>query len=1009
MSNVKVTEDYYESNIAIIGMSGRFPSAPDLDRFWQNLRNGLECVHFFSDQELEGAGISPDVLRNPNYIKARAILEDIEYFDAAFFGFTPREAEVMNPQHRLLLECAWAAIESAGYNPDKYERPVGVYVGAAFNSHIYNVCSQPDLVKALGLWQIQQLNLPDHLSTFISYKLNLRGPSINVLTTCSTSLVAVHLACQSLLSGECDMALAGGAKVCVPQYSGYYYQEGGVNSADGHCRTFDASATGTHAGSGAGIVVLKRLTDALADRDTIHAIIRGSAINNDGSGKLGYTAPSVEGQAKVIAEALAVAGINAESIGYIEAHGTATPLGDPVEIAALSRAFSVSTQKRDFCAIGSVKTNIGHLDTAAGITGLIKTVLALKHKEIPPSLHFERPNPEIDFANSPFFVSTRLKPWSANGTPRRAGVSSFGIGGTNAHVIVEEAPPTKGEESGSRPSHLLTLSAKTNSALETATANLAHFLSRNPEVELADVAYTLQVGRKEFNFRRALACWDYESAIKALESPEEPKTYTAVQRDHNRTLCFMFPGQGSQHVQMGRGLYESERTFRHYVDLCSDLLKPQLGVDLRKVLFPNDQEKETSATRLAEASISHTSIFVIEYALAKLWGEWGIRPQAMIGHSLGEYVAACLAGVFDLEDALTLVATRGRLMQRSPTGAMLAVSLGEGDVYPLLDEGLSMAAINSPSSCVISGPTDAVIRLEERLTAHKINCTRIHASHAFHSAMMDQAMDEYKAEVGRVHMRPPHVSYISNLTGEWVSAQEATDPDYWTRHLRHTVRFSQGLNTLRSDINAILLEVGPGRVLTDMVKQNSKDGQVVMSSMRHPRDPSSDHTFLMGALGKLWLAGAPIDWSGLYVHERRRRTPLPTYPFERERYWVSQGEVDVRPRVAGHTPTLHPRQEQIGAYVAPEDILEQSIAGVWQEVIGIAQIGVHDNFFELGGHSLLALQVMNRLKESLQVSLRMQVLFENPTICELASVIRDVMSSELDQLSEEEAQRLLEG
>src|ERR1043165_642767 len=588
---------------------------------------------------------------------------------------------MMDPQHRIFLECAWEALENAGYNSESYDARIGVYAGHGLTSYLLsNLYSNRQSIWALSGGQSLLGNEKDYLSTRVSYKLSLSGPSISVQTACSTSLVAVHLACQSLLNGECSMALAGGVTISVPQKAGYKYEEGGIMSPDGHCRTFDASAKGTAPGSGVGIVILKRLEDALADGDTIHAVIKGSAINNDGSRKAGYTAPSVEGQAAVISEALHMAGVEASSIGYIEAHGTATVLGDPIEMAALTQAFRTGTEAKEFCAIGSVKSNIGHADTAAGVAGLIKTVLALKHKQIPPSLHFERPNPNFDLAARPFYLNSTLRDWPASDTPRRAGVSSFGIGGTNAHVVLEEAPP-QDDAGESRPASLLLLSAKSSTALEAATANLRQYLRDNPGLNLADVAYTLQAGRRRFDHRRAVVCRDLQDAVAALESP---RVVTAVDEAKTRPVVFMFPGQGAQHVQMGRGLYESEAVFREHVDACAQLLTPHLGVDLREVLYPEPDRKEEADRELRQTRLTQPALFVVEYALAQLWMSWGVTPQAMIGHSIGEYVAACLAGVFSLEDALALVAARGALMQEMPAGAMLATQLSEDEVRPLL-------------------------------------------------------------------------------------------------------------------------------------------------------------------------------------------------------------------------------------------------------------------------------------------------------------------------------------
>lgn len=886
MSNLR-TDASIES-IAIIGMSGRFPGAKNLVEFWQNLRDGVESVSFFSDEELESSGIEPSLLGDPNYVKAKAVLDDVELFDSSFFGINPREAEIIDPQHRLFLECAWEALESAGYNPETYEGSVGVYAGVSMNTYLLNnLLSNKGLIEAVGGYQTMLGNDKDFMPTRVSYKLNLKGPSVVIQTACSTSLVAVQLACQSLLNYQCDIVLAGAASIAVPRKAGYLYQEGMILSPDGHCRTFDAKAQGTICGEGVGIVVLKRLEDAIADGDSIHAVIRGAAINNDGSLKVGYTAPSVDGQAEVIAMAQAVAGIEADTISYIEAHGTGTPLGDPVEIAALTKAFRATTEKKRFCAIGSVKTNIGHLDAAAGVAGLMKAVLSLKHKLLPPSLHFEEPNPEIDFENSPFYVNAKLSEWKTSGTPRRAGVSSFGIGGTNAHVVLEEAPAIEAS-APSRPWHLLVLSAKTGTALEHMTANLAEHLKQHANLNLADVAYTLQVGRKTCSQRRMLVCRDLNDAATALAALEPKRVSTAVQETNDRPVVFLFTGQGSQYVNMGLEIYQYESTFREQVDRCAELLRPHLGLDLRDVLYPTEDQAGEAAIQLNQTFLTQPALFVIEYALAQLWIAWGIRPQAMIGHSIGEYVAACLSGVFSLEDALAVVAARGQLMQKMPGGAMIAVSLPENEVRPLLGRQLSLAALNGPSLCVVSGPKDAVEALQNRLAQQGVSSSRLHTSHAFHSEMMAPILEPFMEQVKGVALRPPEIPFVSNVTGTWITAGEAQDPSYWAKHLRQTVRFAEGVRTLLQEPESILLEVGPGRTLTSLVSQHpdKTSRHVVLSSSRHPQDHSSDGAFLLNTLGRLWLQGARVDWSRLYVKERRHRIPLPTYPFERQRYWV---------------------------------------------------------------------------------------------------------------------------
>ncbi|GET38795.1 non-ribosomal peptide synthetase/type I polyketide synthase [Microseira wollei] len=885
---------HYQSDIAIIAMSGQFPKAQDIDSLWNNLCNGIESISFFSEQEMVAEGVNIKWLNNAKHVRASGVLSDIELFDAYFFGYSPKEAELIDPQQRLFLECAWSAIEKAGYDPENYKGLIGVYAGCGGNDYLLkNLYPNRDILELNDFDNLSFGNAPDHLTTRVSYKLNLKGPALNIQTACSTSLVAVHLGCQSLLNGECDMAIAGGVSIHLPQKTGYLYQEGLILSPDGHCRAFDAKAKGTVGGNGVGIVVLKRLADAIADGDYIHAVIKGSSINNDGSLKVGYTAPSIDGQAAVISQAQAVAGIDAETITYIEAHGTGTPLGDPIEIAALTQAFCASTQKKGFCAIGSLKTNIGHLDTAAGVAGLIKTVLALKHKLLPPSLHFEQPSPQIDFANSPFYVNTKLSPWETNGTPRRAGVSSFGMGGTNAHVVLEETPAEfeyKSQESGEpgRKFQLLVLSAKTERALDTATANLVEHLTHHPDINLADVAYTLGVGRKAFNYRRILVCRDREDAANTLSTQDPKRIFPNVQEPKNRSVAFMFSGQGSQYVNMAGELYQEEPAFRENIDLCAELLKPNLGLDLRSVLYPSEEQAEQAAEQLKQTAIAQPALFTIEYALAKLWMSWGVHPKAAIGHSIGEYVAATLAGVFSLEEALSLVAARGQITQQMPSGSMLAVPLPQQQVQPLLDNKLSLAAINGSSLCTVSGATDAIEALQQQLQAQGVECRLLHTSHAFHSYMMEPILETFTEQVKKVNLKPPQIPYISNVSGTWITAEEATNPSYWARHLRQTVLFSSGLQRLLQEQDFILLEVGPGKTLSAIAKKHVDKAaeQVILSSLRHPQDQQSDVAFLLNALGKLWLAGIQVDWAGFYAGSQRYRLPLPTYPFERQRYWI---------------------------------------------------------------------------------------------------------------------------
>lgn len=896
------------SEIAVIGMACRFPGARNLDEYWEVLRNGIETTSFLSDEDLEPSGVEAAIQSHPNYVKAAAVLDDIELFDASFFGYAPKEAEIMDPQQRLFLEAAWEALEHSGHNPATYQGAIGVFAGARTNTYLYNLVSNPEALESLGAFEIGLGNDLAFLSARVSHKLGLRGPAYSIHTACSTGLVAVHLACQSLLVDECQMALAGGIAINVPQKTGYLYREGGILSPDGRCRAFDARAAGTLFGSGVGVVVLKRLEQALADGDQIFAVLKGSATNNDGASKASFTAPSVEGQARVVAEALAVAGVASETVTYVEAHGTGTRLGDPIEVRALTKAFRAVTDKKGFCAIGSVKTNFGHLDAAAGIASFIKTVLALHHRMLPPSLHFEQPNPGIDFADSPFYVNTSLAEWESPASPRRAGVSSFGIGGTNAHVVLEEAQPAE-SSGGSRSHQLLLLSARTRNALDAMMANLGDHLRQHPEISLPDAAHTLHRGRAVFAHRAILVCRDVSEAVKALEIPEPPHVFTGLAETTERPVVFMFPGQGAQHLEMGNELYRSEPMFCRCVDDCSEILKRHLGFDLRTVLYPGEGRSEEAGRLLNETLVTQPALFVIEYALARLWMELGVHPTGMIGHSIGEYVAACLAHVLSLEDALELVTDRGRMMQELPGGDMLAIPLPEAEVLPLLSADLSLAAVNAKSQCVVSGPAVAVKELEDRLSLRGIRSRRLLTSHAFHSHLMEPIVGPFAQRVKRVTRFSPQIPYVSNVTGTWITDAEVQDPDYWARQLRSPVQFDRGLRSVCDPPSPILLEVGPGVTLGRLAAQSltGDERPPVLASLPHPDDHQSEVAFFLTSLGRLWLGGVSLDGSGLFGQERRAKVSLPSYPFERQRYWVepNRAQSDVRRRpVSSKQPDL---------------------------------------------------------------------------------------------------------
>jgi FkbH-like protein len=884
--------------VAVVGMAGRFPGASNVREFWENVTQGVCSIVEIPEDQLN-LPLDSSLRSNPNLVRKAASVQDADKFDARFFGIFPKEATVMDPQHRLFLESCWHAIEDAGYNVEQLQVPVGVFAGCYMDTYMLaslglspkwleslaNAFHGGDLLTELG-------NDKDYLATRVSFLLNLRGPAMTVQTACSTSLVAIAQACQSLVSGQCDMALAGGSTLKLPQNRGYLYTEGGMVSPDGVCRTFDARARGTVFGEGCGVVLLKRVEDALSDGDDIYAVIKGWGLNNDGRAKLGYTAPSVEGQAGAIEMAQRSAAVSADSITLIEAHGTGTALGDPIEIESLTRVFRQTTDRKQYCAIGSVKTNIGHLDVAAGVTGLIKTSLALRHRLLPPSLHFEQPNPNIDFSNSPFYVNTVLRPWEA-AFPRRAGLSSFGVGGTNAHVVLEEAPPLPHATIVNAP-QLLTLSARSPAALEQQRCALLAHLETNPQLDLADVAFTLQTGRKTFHYSLLTVAQDTAQAITALTENNPQQVVTARQLRRGKSVVFMFPGQGSQHLNMASDLYAEDTLFREQVDQCAELLIPHLGFDLRHKMFaPSD---EGAAQALNQTEVAQAGIFTISYALAKRLEGWGIRPRQMLGHSVGEFVAACLAGVFSLEDALRLVAFRASCMQRLPRGSMLAVRIGEAELRRRLPAELSIAAINGPQLCVLSGPTPTIERFQRELETEEIVCRELHTSHAFHSAMMDPVVAPFAEQLHQIRLQPPSIPIISSVTGQLLSAELAVDPWYWARHLRETVLFTDVLACAATLSDHVLLEVGPGQTLSTLARQHpQRDAeQGVVSTLPHAKQSISPRKHLLLSVGRLWQCGVEIDWKLQFGSQHRRRLHLPGYPFERQRYWL-ESEVAVEP------------------------------------------------------------------------------------------------------------------
>lgn len=1028
------------NGIAVVGMAGRFPKAPDVERFWKNLQDGVEAIYFFSAQELAESGVSLAVLDQPNYVRAKGVLEDADLFDAAFFDFSPREAEVTDPQIRTFLECAWHALENAGCDPETFPGLIGVYAGMSISTYLLHIASQ-SRSNSLGVLRMLLGNDKDHLAPWTSYKLNLRGPSINVQTACSTSLVAIHMACQSLRNFECDAALAGGVSIVVPQKAGHFFEPGGILSSDGRCRAFDRKADGSVSGEGVGIVLLKRLEDAIENRDTVLAVIKGSAVNNDGSKKVGYTAPSVEGQAQAIAMAMAAAEIEPDALGYVEAHGSGTALGDPVEMAALTQAFQGGDSKPERVAIGSVKTNVGHLATAAGVAGFIKTVLAIRDGVLPPSLHFEEPNPRMSLEQTPFYVNTKLSPWPEENRPRRAGVSSFGLGGTNAHVILEEPPPLP--DAPSRSWHLLLLSAKTETALEQARKNLAEHLHAS-SARLDDVAFTLRAGRKAFAYRQMAVCNDTADAINVLENRMPGRLLASLVPEKPKPIVFLFPGVGDHYLDMGRGLYEEVPYYARCVDECFGLLCEHVRLDLKELVFPKEKVRKTLDAgvqtpfdlRKAFAEWNKTGapcvqpeippemaqlmLFVTEHSLARLFIHWGIRPAAMLGYSLGEYVAACIAGVMSLPEVLGLIAGRARLVQKLPSGAMLAISLPESQTVPLLTNGLSIAGINGPNMCTVAGSVEEIEQLEERLRQNKQAVfRRLNAGHAYHSSWMTPAAAGLTEIAGLIPFKPPHIPYLSNVTGTWITPQQAATPDYWSMHLCSPVRFQQGLEELCDRMEPVFLEIGPGQMLSSLVEQHVNrtrtERPMIVQSLPHSMDKQPDRAFLLQALGRLWLAGNAPDWNKVSESETCRRVPLPLYPFERRRYWIdSNSNGFLRPgngasqpetmAAAGHGPAngAHPRPLSNVEYVAPSTQLEQRLTEMLEGILGIRPVGIHDNFFQMGGNSLSGLRFISQLREALGIDLSVQKLFLAPTIAALAPVVEEEILTAIEGMDEAE-------
>ncbi|SDD32133.1 amino acid adenylation domain-containing protein [Mucilaginibacter pineti] len=975
LSKKKIKTDNTNQDIAIIGMAGRFPGANTIDEFWELLSEGRESTSFFTADELDKS--IPASLRNdPAYIKARGVIDKADEFDAAFFGFNPRNAELMDPQHRVFLEIAWEVLEKTGYLPQKYNGLVGVFAGCGYNTYYNNnVLTNPQIVDRTGHFQVRLLNEKDYIATRTAFQLNLEGPAVAVYAACSTSLLAVAQAVSSIRNGQCSVAIAGAVSITSPLKSGHIYEEGSIMSSDGHCRPFDAEATGTVFSDGAGVVLLKSLADARRDGDTIHAIIKGIGVNNDGAAKSSFSGPSAHGQAGAIAMAIDDAGIEASAISYVEAHGTATPLGDPIEIEGLSLAFG-EQDKKQFCAIGSVKSNMGHLTAASGVAGLIKTALAMRHKQIPPSLFYKNINPNINITDSPFYVNAQLTDWKSDGA-RLAGVSSFGVGGTNVHVVIEEFIDEPAAASESKPLKLITWSAKTAGSVNNYAQKLGDFITKYPTTNLADAAYTLQTTRADFNYRRFIIAANNEELAAKLITTETDPTASKELKTKVSGVVFMFPGQGSQYAGMGLELYKTEPVFTAAVDECIALLKGTIHEHILEVIYPNTHDSQ-STEKIKQTLYAQPAIFILEYAMAKLWMSFGIQPEVLTGHSIGEFVAAHLAGVFSLAEALKLISERARLVNSVDTGSMLSVRLEAEKLRALLPASLSIAAINTRKLCVVAGPVDEVAAFAEQLASQGIPARLLLTSHAFHSSMMDSVVHPFEDVVRSVKLNIPVKPLVSTVTGNWMSGAEATDPTYWSHHLRNTVRFADALDVLHEDGGRMFLEVGPGNILATLTRQHIADRSVPVASGFEKNETQSEYYSVLKALGQLWLNGVEPHWQAVYANENRSRIDLPTYAFDHKRYWLEPAVIVNTIETTGDTFAPPPETIIPQIMQTRKDILIDKLKDIFEDASGIEidPAGTGLSFIEIGFDSLSLTQIATNLKKTFNIPITFRKLFE---------------------------------
>lgn len=1012
--------DEHAGQYAIVGMSARFPGADNLQQYWENLVQGRETISFFTPEELDST-LDPRDTGDPNYVAARGVLDGADEFDANFFKIMPKAAELIDPQQRMMLEVSWNALEDAAIVPDA-QTVIGIWAGTYTTTYYtHNVLSHPERVREVGAFQIGAYNEKDYMATRVAHALNLTGPAINVNTACSTSLVTLIEACKSLAFRHCDVAIAGAASVHFPQISGHLHQEGSIFSPDGHCRPFDADGQGTLFSDGAGAIVVKRLADALADGDRIYAVVKGAGINNDGGEKASFSAPSIAGQAGAIAMAHADAGVSPDQIGLVEAHGTATPVGDPIEVAALKTVFDAQTNRRQYCAIGSVKSNIGHTVAAAGVAGLIKAAMSLHSEQIPATLHYKKSNPQIDFENSPFFVCDSLRQWPRGEESRLAGVSSFGVGGTNAHIVLGEAPDSVCDvecstEGNGLPVSILPVSGKTEAAMLANVDQLAQYLTSNQELELVDVANTLQNGRSEFAYRSAVVVADIQDAAETLAAAKAPRFVKRKSSSAKREVVFMFPGQGAQYVRMGQNLYDTSPVFKRSFDHCCDLLLPLLNRDLRDVMFPENGDEEAASEILRNTRFTQPALFALGYSLAQVWLAWGIEPNYVMGHSIGEFAAACVAGVFSLEDGLKMIAERGRAMEALPGGCMMSVRLPGKTVEPMLWGDMAIGSYNGPELCVVAGPNAEVADLQKQLEADEVVCRHLYTSHAFHSPMMDSIVDPFAEFVGQFKLNKPSIPILSTVTSDWMTEDQATDARYWANHLRQPVQFSGAVTKMwDEDPTRILIELGPRKTLSTLAKQHASDpkNQIAIPTLSDNAEGHAEWTSMMNAVAGLWVAGVDVDWDRLTGNGQpipRQKVSLPTYAFQRKRYFIEPPVVDQTPANSkSSSPVLPNNVSQAAVPVSitnpttptnpqptqPEPVtmsriptIVTAIESVFENTSGfeLADFDGDTTFFEMGLDSLVLTQTATALKKEMDVEITFrQLLEETPTVDSLAA------------------------